>query len=139
MKKSFLLAGMLVALLLITFAPMSIMAQPLPYSDQLDLNHDEDDASDTFPYFVDSTNDPIEIEFSGSYVHTNDEEGSFYASIQTTTSYDRGPYFERHQVVYPWPFLQEDSAQNSIYKLSWDEEPFGDGIASMTIVIDEVE
>ena len=111
-------------------------AQLFPYSDHLQLTPDDNSLDSGIPYFTNSINDPIEVDFSGSYVHTN-SDGSFYVKITTSTDYVRGPYDENDQVVYPWPNLIEDSVQNSGFKIWWASGFAGDASAFFDLVIDD--
>jgi hypothetical protein len=118
MKRTFLLTGMLIALWLIAFAPMSAMAWP--YEDQLEIvpapGPDTDEGD--IPYFQDTLGRPLEIDFSDSHVHTN-SDGSFEVAIYTTANHPRGPYDSGDGQVFPWPNLQEDSVENSTNKIGW--------------------
>ncbi len=134
MKRTFLLTGMLIALWLIAFAPVPVMAQHL-HTDHIDVGGGDPPVSEDIPWFKDSTDTPIPIDFSPSYTHTNGS-GEYKVSISTVSGvHARGPYsgwVER----YPWPNLQEDSSDGSEFSIWWhiDRE---DGTAFFDLVIDE--
>jgi len=136
MKRIFLLTGMLIALTLIAFAPMSVMAEPL-HTDTLILPHELSAVKATFPYFRDEGG-PIEIEFSDSFAHTNSTDGYFKTDIYITCHNARGPYSDADQVVYPYPNLQENSASGNNFGIAWTI-PGTDGYAWFDLRINEVD
>ncbi|GBE30146.1 hypothetical protein BMS3Bbin04_01172 [bacterium BMS3Bbin04] len=137
MKRTILLTGMLIALGLIAFAPTSVMAQTLPYDDLIDVGARQRPVSEDIPWFRDSTNNPIEVDFSGSNTHTNGG-GSYLVSISTESGvYVRGPYSGTTS-RYPWPNLQEDSSDGSEFSIWWHDDR-EDGTAFLQPVVDEVD